>query len=339
MRTDQTFGVNFIVRSCKEDKKTAFIYVKISVDGGLPKEISLKEKININDWDWKAKVVKGRSQDVKRINEYIDEVRVKIRHIYRDLDIQDQIITAEIIKQRYLGKQADLKRYTLLKLLEEFRNLEASQMDWGNKKNYNTTISYVKLFLNSSDPATHQPRYVHKDVFLPEINMEFATRLQSFIPDNPIKAYDKCKGNGLAKHMQRFKRIMNYATDDLEWITFNPIGKFKCGVKKTRRIKLTLDQVFTLEFLPGLTGMIAYVRDLFVFSCYTGLAFADVMQLCPHHIEVMDDVNILCKIHREKSEELAAVPFLGKACELIRQYWNANKAKDGGAIFPAITNQ
>jgi hypothetical protein len=52
MRSDQTFGIGFIARACKEEKKMAFIYAKITVDGGQPAELSIKEKIKLTDWNW-----------------------------------------------------------------------------------------------------------------------------------------------------------------------------------------------------------------------------------------------------------------------------------------------
>lgn len=337
MRSEQTFSIDFLARKCGPKSKEAFIYAKVTVDGGEPAEISLKEKIKHGTW--KGDRVVGKTTEVKRINEFIDDVRQKIRAVYRAMLLADQIVTAQSVKTAYLESQGGLKRHTLIELLDKFELVWEAELKPSNMKNYYTTIEYVKAFLQSTSIETGKLLFPNKDVFLPQVTVEFATNLQHFIRTTPIKAEDPCKGNGLAKHMQRFKRIMKWCDEELGWLKPNPIDKFRPWVRKyRRRKKLTIGQVFELEMMKGLSPMLEYVRDLSVFSCYTGLAFADVMQLSPRHLELRDDGSILCLIHRQKSEELTAVPFLQKACEIIRKYWDKGNANDGGSIFPRISN-
>ena len=71
----------------------------------------------------------------------------------------------------------------------------------GGFKNVKTTIEYVKLFLGAHFPD--------RNVYLSQLDMEFMTNLQHYIRYHPIKEHDPCEGNGLAKHIQRVKRIIS----------------------------------------------------------------------------------------------------------------------------------
>jgi integrase/recombinase XerD len=108
MRSTHTFAVNFIKRNCKDDKTQAFIYARITVDEEQ-REISLKERISAADWDTDKEVVKGKSEKAKSLNIYIEDVRVRIIEKYRVLCDKEALITAESVKQAYLGTHTTLK--------------------------------------------------------------------------------------------------------------------------------------------------------------------------------------------------------------------------------------
>jgi hypothetical protein len=109
-------------------------------------------------------------------------------------------VTAESIKKAYFGTQLSQKGHKLVELLDYFEKIwEPKVKDF---KNYRTTIKYVKLFLTR--------KYKGKDLYLSRVDMEFATNLEDFIRHHPIKDSDPCLGNGLAKHIQRFKRIIKW---------------------------------------------------------------------------------------------------------------------------------
>lgn len=81
------------------------------------------------------------------------------------------------------------------------------------------------------------------------------------------------------------------------------------------------------------------MRDLFVFACYTGLAFTDVMSLTESDFSVTNDGVWFLMTYRNKSEELSPVPILTAAQKLIEKYRNDPRSVSRGAIFPFISNQ
>lgn len=334
MRSNHSFSVDFVIRKCKADKKKAFIYARITVDGEEPIEISSKEKIDSLKWDNDKEIVRGNSVEVKAINKAIDEMRFQIKGQYRMLRENAVLITAEKIKDAFLGIHSLQKGHTLVELVDYYKKIWELKLKEGGFKNYKTTIAYIKLFLAFKYPS--------KDIYLSQLNTEVMTEFEYYIRNNPIKDYDPCKGNGLAKHIQRFKRILNWAADaknGIEWMKTNPCEKYSCPIKKSKRKKLDIQQLVTLEQKNFQDANIQFVKELFLFSCYSGFAYADVMALNESHFEWDTDGTIWCKIYRLKSDILAPIPLLKDAAEIINRYKGLPAAIKRNAIFPYFTNK
>jgi len=117
------------------------------------------------------------------------------------------------------------------------------------------------------------------------VNGQFTTDLEHYRRTIPIKEHDPCKGNGVGKHMQRIKRIFNWATDDLKWIKENQCKNYSCPLKKSKRKKLDMQELVALKIKIFTDLTLHYVKDLFIYSCFIGLAFVDVMNLSESDFE------------------------------------------------------
>ncbi|HRQ49924.1 MAG TPA: site-specific integrase [Agriterribacter sp.] len=326
----QSFGVCFLTRKCKADKKRADIYVRITVDGE-EKEFSAKEQIDISNWNSQKGMVKGNSIAVKSINNHLDNIRLTVKDKYRKLQDGAELITAQSVKDAYLGIQSALKGHKLKELLKYYKEIWEVKLKNGGFKNYKTTIKYIELFLHSKYPSG--------DVYLSQVNGQFATDFEHFIRTTPIKDYDPCKGNGVAKHIQRFKRILNWATDDLKWMKENQCEKYSCPLKKSKRKKLDIQELVRLETKALTSASLNIIKELFLYSCYTGLAFVDAMTLAEYDFEWDVDGTVWCRIYRTKSDELCAVPILKSAATILKKYRADAKEKGRATIFPKFTNQ
>lgn len=330
MTATQSFSIDFIIRRCKANKKKADIYARITVDG-VPKEISIKEQIDSADWDSRSERVKGKSIEVKAINERIEDVRFRIKEKYRELEKTVQLITADSVKAAYLGVQTRLKGHQLRELLAYYKKVWEPKLREGGFKNYKTTIRYVEAFLDSRGSGS--------DVYLSQINGEFATDFEHYVRTVPLKEHDPCKGNGVGKHIQRFKRILNWAEEELKWIEVNHCKKYKCPLKKSKRKKLSIQELVALENKHFHDPTLLYIKELFLYSCYTGLAFIDAMALTELDFEFGLDGTVWCKIYRTKSDEFCAVPLLPSAAQILNKYRKDAKAQGRVNIFPKVSNQ
>ncbi len=330
MKANHTFGIDFITRLCKSDKSSALLFAGITVDGER-KEISLKESVKIKDWDSAREIVKGHSIVAKTINSHIDDVRFRIKEKYRLLKDQELPLSAEAVKETYLGNHASQKsKHSLCELLKYHTKIEGEKLKSGTMKNYVTTEEYIKKFLKEKFRAD--------DVALSKLDREFIIELEYYIRNNPLKAHDPCLGNGVMKHLERFKKMVAWAKV-LQWITFDPYDDYQLSLKRYKRPKLTIEELMTIEAKEFSSNSLSYIKDLFLFSCYTGLAYADVMALTCQNFETGSDGQLWCKIYRQKSEELAAVPVLNSAVELMSKYKNNPKALNTGKVFPYVSNQ
>lgn len=331
MQTNHTFSVNFIARKTKADKKVANIFARITVDGDSPKEIGLKGKINHADWNNEKEIVKGKSIEVQSINDHIGDVRTKIWAKYRELERKELLITAETVRDAYLGVQANLKGHQLRELMAYYRKIWEEKTKVGGFKNYKTTIRYVEAYLDSLKPG--------KDLFLSQINGEFATEFEHYIRTTPLKDHDPCKGNGVGKHIQRFKRILNWAKDDLKWIEQNQVASYKCPLKRRKREKLRFEELVAIENQQFVDSNVSYIQDIFIFSCYTGLAFVDVLRLNESDLEDDFEGKTWLNIYRTKSNEPCGVPILKRAQVILQKYRAEVRSLGRTTIFRKVSNK
>lgn len=328
MKTTHSFSIDFLIRKCKENGQKAIIYVRVTVNEER-KEISLKEKIDVSSWNSSQGVVVGKSPEIKKLNEHIKNVEYLIRQHYRTLIAERSEISAELIKQCYLGVQVRKKGHTLIELMDFYKKAWEGKLADGNFKNYRTTIDYIKNFLTLTYGG---------DIELSKIDGEFVTLLELYIRQNPIQKCRPCNGNGVGKNIQRFKRIINWGFADLKWLSINSVENYSCPIKKSKRRKLTIEMLVILENKRFADAELAYVKELFLFSCYTGLAYVDVMKLENNHFEWDTDETIWCKVYRTKSDEFCPVPLLPSAASILAKY-KSNLRMDESKIFPPISNQ
>jgi len=325
----ERFSVNIIARKCKEDKTKAWLYARITMNGKAA-ELSLQHKIVKDNWDTKKEVVKGNSTEISECNEDIIIARRELKAIYEVFKRGDNVISAIVIKTAYLKSKGIRTGKTLLQLTAYFLKIWKEKLSWGSMKNYLTTVDYLHVFVAKE--------FAGSEGFLEDLNIQFATNFEHHIRTCPINPSDPCIGNGVAKHIQRFKRILNWAKE-IGWAKENGCDKYSCVMKKSRRKKLRPDELKTLEMAAIEEARLAFVRDLFVFSCYTGFAFADVVKLTRSDFETDDADTIWCRIYRTKSDILAPVPLLPQAVQLFTRYRQDARNQKRETIFPPITNQ
>lgn len=261
MRSNHSFAINFIKRKSSGDK--ALLYARITLNGERV-EISLKEQVNSEEWDGHREQLKGKGVLSRQVNQFIEDVRFRIKEKYKQLVEEQEELTADKIKQAYLENHFTSHGHTLLELIRYFKKIWEPKLKPGGFKNYKTTFQYLELFLRS--------KYSDGDISLSKITGEFATELEYYIRTRPVKDHDPCKGNGVGKHMQRFKRLMNWSADDIKWVKENQCRKYSCPLRKTKIKKLDMGELVALETKVFADHSLDYIRELFIYSCYTGLA-------------------------------------------------------------------
>ncbi len=328
MRTTNTFGIQFLIRKNKAKDESAPIYARITVDGQRV-EISLKRWINPTNWDTKKEKAKGSKEEAKTLNHYLEEVKARLIECYQEMQVQKRLITAEAIKNNFLG--IDQKEFTLCKLVDYHNQVMKDNLAWGTLKNYFTTQKYIQEFLKQ--------RFGTNDIFLSGLTYKFITDFEFFLRNHkPLDHQRPMENNGVMKHLERFRKMVSMAVK-MEWIDRDPFEKYQLKFNRVERDFLTEQELERIENKQFRIGRLQYIRDLFVFSCYTGLAYIDTMNLTPGNITVGIDGEYWISTSRQKTDEPVRVPILPKAWVIIEKYRTHPRSLQRGSIFPSITNQ
>lgn len=152
MRTTHTFGVQFIIRVNKVKGDEATIYARVTVDGRKI-EISLRRSIDPVSWNARKGVARGSREEIKKLNHFLEQVRAKLLDCYQQMQLQDQLVTVETVKNKFLG--LDEKHHTILELVEYHNTDLKDSLEPGTMKNYFTTQRYIKKFLKAQYNTIH----------------------------------------------------------------------------------------------------------------------------------------------------------------------------------------
>ncbi len=151
MKNTNTFGVHFTLRQSRQVDGKSPVYVRIVVNKSRC-ELALKCYLKKEDWTVRG-LAKPKNEELKQLNSYLEEVRAKIINYYRNLERQQMVITAEAVKNAYLGQGEQEKQKTLMEVFTQHNKEMAASLKWGTMKNYFTTAKYLKEFLNNRFPA------------------------------------------------------------------------------------------------------------------------------------------------------------------------------------------
>lgn len=328
MRTTNTFGIHFITRVNKSKDGLAPLYARVTVDARRV-EISLRRLVDPADWNSNKGMARGSREEIKTLNHYLEEVRSKIMRCYQETQLEKQLITAETIKNKFLG--IDQQEHTLCSLTNYHNAQTKDLLTWGTLKNYFTTQKYIQLFLKE--------RFKSSDIFLSELSYRFITEFEYFLRNRkPVDHNRPLANNGVMKHLERLRKMIGMALR-MEWLDKDPFAKYQQKFEKVERGFLTKEELYTIENRDFKIDRLKWVRDLFIFSCYTGLAYIDVMRLTPVNISIGIDGEYWLLTNRQKTSNAVQIPLLPKALEIIAKYKNHPRALAEGTVFPVISNQ
>ena len=201
----------------------------------------------------------------------------------------------------------------------------------GSIRNFEVTEGYINKFLEGCRGTT--------DIYLTQLDYkflcDFESFLQSFLPENHPRRMSQ---NTVMKHIQRFRKIVTLGYN-IEWLDRDPFVRWKPVFEKKEREFLSENELSNLETYPFIVERLDRVRDLFVFSCYTGISYIDVMNLSQANLVRGIDGGTWIVTNRQKTKTKVKIPLLGKAEELIQKYNDHPLAQKTGTLFPTMTNE
>ena len=319
-----TFRVHFFL---KRDKQKANgnvpLFCRITIDKQEAR-FGIKKDIHPSIWDVHAGRAVGRTSEIVEINSIIDKTKSALFNVYNDLLLSDTNVTAEKVKNRFLGVATSSHN-----LLEHFQrhNDDVERLIGISKskatfQKYEVTRKHLANFIKE--------KYNLSDISFKEINHLFITDFEVY-----LLTTCGCNPNTTAKFMQFFKRIVIIAKNN-GWIKADPFANYKIRLKKVDRGYLTQEEVEAIMAKQFSTKRLEQVRDIFVFSCFCGLAYIDVKKLRKENIRTSFDGNLWIMGKREKTDVSFSIPLLDIPKQILEKY---EGTLPDNRILPVPSNQ
>ena len=256
-------------------------------------------------------------------------IKSSLVQCYRDLKTEFRVLTAQLIKARFLGE--DKKVHSLRDIIEFHNEKMASKLCAKTLCHYKTSQKYVLAYVADE--------YESKDRHLQDLDYAFVLGFESFLRSYQPKHYQgKIGNNAVMKHIQRLRKMVTLAYH-MEWIERDPFVKFKPSLEKREREFLTDLELESIENLTPSIERLEVVKDLFVFSCYTGISYGDIMKLSPNNIVLGIDGNRWFMANRNKTGTPFKMPLLPTVESIIKKYRNHPRTQYTGSLMPNISNQ
>jgi len=328
MRTTSTFSILFWVYLKRIKNNQVPLYARITVDG-KKLNISLKRRIDTRLWNGNKQRIKGNSQTARDLNQYLNEVHSELFQCYHELRADDKRVTPQAIKSKFLGDD-NVRIYTLRDIIAYHNAKMFQKLHRNTSRLYLTSQNYILLFIKKE--------YKREDMELVELDYRFILSFENFLRSHKPRHYQKQIGNNaVMKHIQRLRKMITLAYH-MEWIDYDPFRKFKQKLIPTHRGYLTANELERLEELVINSRRLSTVMDLFMFSCYTGISYTDLMLLNKESLVLgMDTYWIVTK--RQKNGNPVKIPLLKKALDLIKCYMTDKRSLVNNTLFPRISNQ
>lgn len=290
---------------------------------------STNYKLSPEHWDQQRQAVSKKCKDYRGIMESIDQIRTEVRMWYNRLVDEGETPSCERFKEDRKAPQEDY--HSLSSLFKYHAALEGANLAPSTMKLYRNTQRHVMAFIAIKYHVSDiDIRKIKKD-FVPE----FVAYLKGWKREN---AKMLCTQNGAMKNVIRLVRLFNVALDN-DWIDSNPIARYKKKMKHTELGYLTREEMACLEELQELSVTEQHVRDCFLFSCWTGLCWADAERLTTSNITVGIDGRAWLNYKRLKTDIAAMVPILEPALKILFKYKQFQEVNMKGKALPLPCNQ
>lgn len=320
-----TFKVLFYLKKGSEKKNgEVMIMARITIDGKLC-QFSTKQSILPENWNIAAGKAKGK--DAGRINALLEDIKASLNNIYHEQQRRDNYVTAEKVKNEFLGHSE--KHETILDLFkkhnDDVKQLVGISKTIATYRKYEVTRRHLAEFIQS--------KYNISDIAINEITPMFITDFELY-----LRTTCKCSYNTTAKFMQFFKRIILIARNNGILIG-DPFANYKIRLEKVDRGYLTEDEIKIILKKKMVSERLENVRDLFIFSCFTGLAFSDIHGLRKEHI--VEDSNGVRWIRkgRQKTKIMCNIPLMEVPLKILEKYSTNEYCRKHGVLFPVLCNQ
>lgn len=324
---NSTFNLLYYLKKAKVNSLGEVpIYLRITIDGKIT-EISTKRTIQPSKWNSKSQKSSGSTEESKSLNFYLKSFEQKVYDAYHQLMKDKSKVTTEALKNKLLGK-GEVTR-TLISIFEDHNErmdkLVGKEFAQGTLTRYKTCLKHTKEFLKW--------KYSISDIDIKEIDYTFLNDFEFY-----LRTEKSCGNNSAVKYIMNFGKIIRSSLAK-GWIDKDPYLNYDSTFNEVHRVFLNdeeIEKLFTKDFK---NERLSQVRYIFLFSCFTGLAYIDTQKLTHDNINVGLDGNKWIFTKRQKTKITSNIPLLYQAEQIIERYRNHPACVNKGTLLPVLSNQ
>ena len=307
------------------------IYAKVNYNR---KTITLSTGRYINPDRWKftdnlRKPVKIQNEKV--IKEYLEIFRIKIEKIYYDIQKKELDLTIEEFKAIILGKSPVNKIPHIVELID-IHNEHFSKLVAINERSKASLQKYERI--KELIIQFNKKYYNCTDLPISKINGSYVFNFENFLKfESNHNGVIGIKNNTIVKYFNNLKTILNYGIK-MDIVEKNPFNKYDGKISVSDATFLTVEELQRIEQKTFTIERLDKVKDIFLFSCYTGYAPVDACKLTSENVIVDADNTSWIITTRQKTGTRSNVPVLPPVLRIIEKY----KSKEN-TLIPSISNQ
>ena len=318
-----TFNVLFFIRRDKKRKDgTCPIMCRITIDG-VEARFNTKVYVKDSKWNVKANRISGNNTESRSLNARLDDIKASLYRIYHEVQ-RFNVATPEIIKNEFLGfdESGDTILGIYTKHIQNIHELIGISITKVTVQRYRAARNHLAEFIKM--------KYHVSDIAVKSINDMFIRDFEVY-----LLSQARMSNNTMSKSMQYLKKMINIAINN-GFIVQNPFANYKIKFKKVDRGYLTEEELNSLIEKTMPVQRLEQVRDIFVFSCFTGLAYIDVKELTKKHLRTGFDGNTWIMTKRSKSNVNVNVPLMDIPKKIIQKYEDTIV---DDKVLPVLSNQ
>jgi len=302
------------------------IYIRLTVDGERL-EFSSKKFIEKSKWSDELSKMKGSSEEARSINNYLDSVKSQIIDIQMTLTHKRETLSIENFRKR-LFDETDSQRM-LLPIYRDHNNriegLLGNGYAPGTLERFKISLKHLEEFLLWKLNA--------KDIAIDKIDFALITDFEFY-----LRSEKNCSNNTAVKYVRNFRKIIKICLSN-DWLDKDPFVKYDGKMKEVETEFLTEEEIQSIYSKKFRTSRLELVRDIFIFCCFTGLAYIDVKGLRNDHIGIGIDGQKWIFKNRQKTDTKSKIPLLPIPEELMKKYADHPKCLNEDRVLPVLSNQ
>jgi len=302
------------------------IYLRITVNGERF-EISTKRECEPEKWNSVSGRKNGTREDARVLNSYLDSMQLKVYDIQKQMLENNIELTAEKLRNRINGVSDKSK--DILEIFQDHNDklalMVGSDYALGTLGRYKTSYDHTKAFI--------EWKYKTSEFDINQLDYEFISEYAFWLKS------EKCLGHNTAmKYLTNFKKIVIICVKK-GWLMRDPFSNFQISLREVNREALTPVELQNISNKDFDNQRLEHVRDIFIFCCYTGLAYADVFKL--KRSEIIDGVDgeKWLSIKRQKTDTPSRIPILPMAQIVLDKYASSPECVTKDKLLPVLSNQ